>query len=102
MKMTGAQEQKMKCICWELTTVDFEIRYDLYNNWNLGECSALSAKNKIFDTIEDKCIYLILDKISYCFLNAIIARIIKPVQNKRCLIICIRICMHIETAAHII
>ena len=48
MKMTGAQEQKMKCICWELATVDFEIRYDLYNNWNLGECSALSAKNKIF------------------------------------------------------
>lgn len=48
MKMTGAQEQKMKCICWELATIDFEIRYDLYNNWNLGECSALSAKNKIF------------------------------------------------------
>ena len=48
MKMTGAQEQKMKCICWELATVDFEIRYDLYNNWNLGECSAVSAKNKIF------------------------------------------------------
>lgn len=48
MKMTGAQEQKMKCVCWELATVDFEIRYDLYNNWNLGECSALSAKNKIF------------------------------------------------------
>lgn len=48
MKMTGAQEQKMKCICWELATVDFEIRYDLYNNWTLGECSTLSAKNKIF------------------------------------------------------
>lgn len=119
MKMTGAQEQKMKCICWELATVDFEIRYDLYNNWTLGECSTLSAKNKtlaillkaiskikddfdpnvaidkniilqatkdtlmkfhrnsninsfssrdyqefikIFDTIEDKCIYQILDK----------------------------------------
>ena len=120
MKMTGAQEQKMKCICWELATVDFEIRYDLYNNWTLGECSTLSAKNKtlaillkaiskikddfdpnvaidkniilqatkdtlmkfhrnsninsfssrdyqefikIFDTIEDKCIYQILDNL---------------------------------------
>ena len=124
MKMTGAQEQKMKCICWELATVDFEIRYDLYNNWTLGECSTLSAKNKtlaillkaiskikddfdpnsvidknsilqetkeilikfhrnsninsfssreyqefikIFDTIEDKCIYHISDKNQFLF-----------------------------------
>ena len=47
MKMTGAQEQKMKCICWELATVDFEIRRDLYSNWSLGECSSLNEKNKI-------------------------------------------------------
>ncbi|MEG2340027.1 MAG: hypothetical protein RSB69_04660 [Odoribacter sp.] len=47
MKMTGAQEQKMKCICWELATVDFEIRRDLYSSWTLGECSNLTDKNKV-------------------------------------------------------
>ena len=28
LKMTGAQEQKMKCICWELATNDYEFRKD--------------------------------------------------------------------------
>ena len=30
MKMTGAQEQKMKCICWEIATIDFDLRRDIY------------------------------------------------------------------------
>lgn len=30
MKMTGAQEQKMKCVCWEIATVDFDLRRDIY------------------------------------------------------------------------
>ena len=28
IKMTGALEQKMKCICWDMATKDFEYRYD--------------------------------------------------------------------------
>ena len=28
LRMTGAQEQKMKCICWELATNDYEYRYE--------------------------------------------------------------------------
>lgn len=47
MKMTGAQEQKMKCICWEIATIDFEIRQNLYFPWNLKECSQITEKKKI-------------------------------------------------------
>ena len=28
IKMTGAQEQKMKCLMWEMAHNDFEFRYD--------------------------------------------------------------------------
>lgn len=49
LRMTGAQEQKMKCVCWELATEDYEYRYKRYNGkWNLGECSNYDAKNEIY------------------------------------------------------
>lgn len=49
LKMTGFQEQKMKCITWELATVDFDYRRALLgNDDNLGECSSYSDKNKIY------------------------------------------------------
>jgi hypothetical protein len=49
LKMTGFQEQKMKCICWELATNDYEYRRLLLaNEENLGECSSLKAKNSIY------------------------------------------------------
>lgn len=47
MKMTGSQEQKMKCICWELATVNFDIRRELYSNWTLGECSRIEDKESV-------------------------------------------------------
>ena len=36
LKMTGAQEQKLKCICWDLATLDYEYRYDFLNKKNYG------------------------------------------------------------------
>lgn len=51
LKMTGAQEQKMKCICWDLATLDYEYRYDYLNNKKYGECSTYDAKNKIFNDL---------------------------------------------------
>ena len=52
LKMTGAQEQKMKCICWELATHDYDYRYEFLNK-KYGECSTYSSKNGIFkDLIE--------------------------------------------------
>lgn len=47
IKMTGFQEQKMKCICWDVASVDFEYRYQFTKN-PLGECSSYADKNAIY------------------------------------------------------
>lgn len=51
LKMTGAQEQKMKCICWELATNDYEYRYMRFTQSQLGECSNYKEKNIIYGDI---------------------------------------------------
>ena len=28
LRMTGAQEQKLKCICWEIATHNYDFRYE--------------------------------------------------------------------------
>ena len=38
LKMTGSQEQKLKCIQWELATDDYEYRYDILSK-SIGELS---------------------------------------------------------------
>jgi hypothetical protein len=53
LKMTGFQEQKMKCICWELATYDYEYRYRRFTLKPLGECSSYDEKKIIYkDLIE--------------------------------------------------
>lgn len=47
VKMTGAQEQKFKCICWDFATVDYETRRNIFFSWNLGECSRLEDKEAV-------------------------------------------------------
>lgn len=47
LKMTGFQEQKIKCIYWELATIDYEFRYEFTRN-PLGECSSYDDKQKIY------------------------------------------------------
>lgn len=52
LKMTGALEQKLKCICWEMATYDYGYRYQ-YLKKNYGECSSYADKNSIYkDLIE--------------------------------------------------
>jgi len=51
LRMTGAQEQKLKCICWDLATEDYEYRYTRYNKWDLGECSKLKDKSTVFSDL---------------------------------------------------
>ncbi|MDN5477267.1 MAG: hypothetical protein L0G39_10070, partial [Chryseobacterium sp.] len=53
LKMTGFQEQKMKCICWELATEDYEYRYKRYTLTPLGECSSYKEKNTIYNDLID-------------------------------------------------
>ena len=50
LKMTGASEQKLKCICWEMATYDYDYRYKYLNN-SYGECSAYNDKQKVYIAI---------------------------------------------------
>lgn len=53
LKMTGFQEQKMKCICWELATRDYTYRYKRFSQNQLGECSTYKEKKIVYqDLIE--------------------------------------------------
>ena len=51
LRMTGFQEQKMKCICWELATYDYEYRYKRFKQNPLGECSCYKEKNAVINDI---------------------------------------------------
>lgn len=53
IKMTGALEQKMKCICWEIATDDLQYRYDRYygKGWSLGQCSDLNSKTEVYNDL---------------------------------------------------
>ncbi len=47
LKMTGASEQKLKCILWEIATNDYTFRYEFLRT-NYGECSSIKDKNNVF------------------------------------------------------
>lgn len=47
IKMTGAQEQKIKCIAWELATNDFDFRREFLRDFS-GEFSSYKDKGKIY------------------------------------------------------
>lgn len=52
LQMTGAQEQKMKCICWELATDDLVYRYKrYYDGWSLSQCSTLKDKSHVYEDL---------------------------------------------------
>lgn len=48
LRLTGAQEQKLKCICWVMATNDYRYRYDLLNVKNYGECSEYKHKKGVY------------------------------------------------------
>ena len=51
LKMTGFQEQKLKCICWELATDDYEYRFKRFAQKPLGECSCYDEKNIVLNDL---------------------------------------------------
>lgn len=53
LKMTGASEQKLKCICWEMATNDYDYRYH-YLKKNYGECSSYGDKSSIYKDIIER------------------------------------------------
>jgi len=50
LKITGASEQKLKCLLWELATDDYEFRYNFLKD-NYGECSNYESKEKTFQNL---------------------------------------------------
>jgi len=48
LRVTGAQEQKLKCICWVMATNDYRYRYELLNVKQYGECSEYKHKKGVF------------------------------------------------------
>ena len=68
LKMTGAQEQKMKCICWELATLDYDYRYEFLNKNKYGEYSSYKCKNEIFKDL----VKIIRKKVSSFELSSLI------------------------------
>jgi len=50
LKMTGFQEQKMKCVSWELASNDYEYRYEFTKN-PLGECSSYKEKQLVYKNL---------------------------------------------------
>lgn len=50
IRMTGAQEQKMKCILWSLADNDFDFRYKFLKG-KCGECSGYSDKNTVYQDL---------------------------------------------------
>ena len=50
LKMTGFQEQKGKCLCWDVATNDFEFRYDDFQKIT-GEYSRIEDKSKVYSSV---------------------------------------------------
>lgn len=51
LKLTGAQEQKLKCICWELACRDYEYRFERFERNRYRECSDYDDKNMVYKDI---------------------------------------------------
>ena len=53
LRMTGFQEQKLKCICWDIATDDYEYRFKRFAQKPLGECSCYDEKNIVMNDLID-------------------------------------------------
>lgn len=51
LRMTGFHEQKLKCICWEMATHDYEYRYERFSRSKIGECSCYDEKKNVYNDI---------------------------------------------------
>lgn len=66
LRATGALEQKLKCICWEIATHDYDFRYQfMRGDFQLGEYSDYKSKNKIYDFLTRQIIKLKKTELEY-------------------------------------
>lgn len=80
LRMTGFQEQKLKCIMWELSTDDYQFRYQyLSGSHKLGEGSRYEDKKTVY-----KCLKKQIEDFSpnYSIDVAVRSRILSDVKIK--------------------
>lgn len=54
IKMTGYLEQKIKCICWDIGSINYEFRYEILKKWNtLGTFSAYDKIKEVYDFLKN-------------------------------------------------
>lgn len=51
LKLTGAQEQKLKCICWEMACRDYDYRYERFERNRYSECSDYKDKSMVYNDL---------------------------------------------------
>ena len=54
LKLTGAQEQKLKCICWEMACRDYDYRYERFERNRYSECSDYKDKCMVYNDLLDE------------------------------------------------
>lgn len=54
LKLTGGQEQKLKCICWEMACRDYDYRYERLERNRYSECSDYKDKNTVYNDLLDE------------------------------------------------
>lgn len=54
LKLTGAQEQKLKCICWEMACRDYDYRYERFERNRYSECSDYKDKCMVYKDLLDE------------------------------------------------
>lgn len=54
LKLTGAQEQKLKCICWEMACRDYDYRYERFERNRYSECSDYTDKCLVYNDLLDE------------------------------------------------
>ena len=54
LKLTGGQEQKLKCICWEMACHDYDYRYERLERNRYSECSDYKDKNLVYNDLVDE------------------------------------------------
>lgn len=83
LRMTGAQEQKLRCICWEIATVDYEYRRNFLQSQQLyGEYSSLDQKKKVYkDLVNQIFVREKFDLSKYLNVNDVISQSINAVKE---------------------
>ena len=70
LRMTGAQEQKLKCICWELATHDYEFRYKYTSgDISFGEMSRKADKRLLYKKLRESIEKITGQKMKHSYLG---------------------------------